>query len=110
MARLLDQGGFMNVLAAALSLLIGAAPQAPAAPATGRASQRLAADTPMTTSAGATFTAPAGWSVNRRGNVVVLDAAGGGLPPCAGGRRGADADAAADAAAGPPTGRTRSGR
>jgi CubicO group peptidase (beta-lactamase class C family) len=62
----------MNVLAAAISLLIGAAPQAPSTPP-GPASERLAADTPMTTSAGATFTAPAGWSVNRRGDVVVLD-------------------------------------
>ena len=35
--------------------------------------QRLATDTPMATSTGATFTAPAGWSVTRRGNVVVLD-------------------------------------
>jgi CubicO group peptidase (beta-lactamase class C family) len=33
----------------------------------------LAADTPMATSAGATFTAPAGWTVSRRANVVVLD-------------------------------------
>ena len=56
-----------------LSLL--AAPQAQAAPIAPAAAepQRLAADTPMSTSAGATFTAPAGWSVTRRGNVVVLD-------------------------------------
>ena len=52
-----------------LSLLT--ALQAQAAPAA--EPQFLAADTPMSTSAGATFTAPAGWSVTRRGRVVVLD-------------------------------------
>jgi CubicO group peptidase (beta-lactamase class C family) len=67
----MPQGVFMNVLAAALSLLIGAAPQAPSTPP-GPASERLAADTPMSTSAGTTFTAPAGWSVDRKGSVLVL--------------------------------------
>lgn len=46
------------------------APAAAAAPAP--APERLAADTPMTTSAGTTFTAPSGWTVAARGNVTVL--------------------------------------
>jgi CubicO group peptidase (beta-lactamase class C family) len=43
--------------------------QAPAAPA----KELLAADSPRTTSAGATFTAPAGWTITVSGAVVVLD-------------------------------------
>lgn len=62
----------MNVVVAALLLLLGAAPQASSS-SPAPAPDRLAADTPMATSAGATFTAPAGWSVTRRGNVVVVD-------------------------------------
>ena len=53
-----------------LSLL--AAPQAQAVPATGAEPRLLAADTPMTTSAGTTFTAPAGWTLDCKGNVLVL--------------------------------------
>lgn len=35
--------------------------------------EKLAADTPRTTSGGATFTAPAGWSINTRESLVVLN-------------------------------------
>lgn len=35
--------------------------------------ERLAADTPRTTSSGATFTAPAGWSISGSGPLVVLE-------------------------------------
>ena len=79
-----------------LSLL--AAPQAQAVPATGAEPQLLAADTPMTTSAGTTFTAPAGWTLDRKGNVLVL------TPPEGDSRlalvevEAPDADAAAKAA------------
>ena len=54
---------------AALAFLVAV----PAQSTHGAAPDRLAADTPMATSAGSTFTAPAGWSVTRRGNVVVLE-------------------------------------
>ena len=57
------------VVMAALAFLVAV----PARSTHGAAPDRLAADTPMATSAGATFTAPAGWSVTRRGNVVVLE-------------------------------------
>src|SRR5436190_19098434 len=36
--------------------------------------ETLAADTPRTTAGGATFTAPAGWSLTRKGNLVKLEA------------------------------------
>ncbi len=58
-----------TVVLAALAFLVAV----PARSTHGAAPDRLAADTPMATSAGATFTAPAGWSVTRRGNVVVVD-------------------------------------
>ncbi len=45
----------------------------PAVPAP-QAAKRLAADTPRTTSAGATFSAPAGWSLASHDTVVLLDA------------------------------------
>lgn len=57
------------VVMAALAFLAAV----PARSTLGSAPDRLAADTPMATSVGATFTAPAGWSVTRRGNVVVVD-------------------------------------
>jgi CubicO group peptidase (beta-lactamase class C family) len=75
-----------------LSFLLGAPPEAVPAP------QRLATDTPMATSAGTTFTAPAGWTVDRKGNVLVL------TPPEGDSRlalveiEAPDADAAAKAA------------
>jgi CubicO group peptidase (beta-lactamase class C family) len=70
-------------LALALSVSLaasGAAAQAPqqqtappAAPAASGTAETLAADSPRSTSAGATFTAPAGWTITTRGQVVLLD-------------------------------------
>ncbi|MEP7127090.1 MAG: serine hydrolase domain-containing protein, partial [Byssovorax sp.] len=42
-------------------------------PAAKPAAERLAADTPRTTGEGATFTAPAGWSIRTDGALVVLE-------------------------------------
>jgi CubicO group peptidase (beta-lactamase class C family) len=75
-----------------LSFLLGAPPEAVPAP------QRFVADTPMATAAGTTFTAPAGWTMDRKGNVLVL------TPPEGDSRlalveiEAPDADAAAKAA------------
>src|SRR4051812_15894234 len=73
-----------------------AGPRAPAAPPAMIAP--LAADTPTTTTGGATFVAPAGWRLSTRGPATILDA------PEAGSRialvdvPGGDADAAVAAA------------
>src|SRR5689334_17187209 len=56
--------------------------------------QPLTADTPRTTSAGATFTAPAGWSVRTNGAVVVVDAPEGDSHVAIVDAKGADASAA----------------
>jgi CubicO group peptidase (beta-lactamase class C family) len=45
----------------------------PAAPAASGTAEKLTADSPRTTPGGATFTAPAGWTIKMRGPVVVLD-------------------------------------
>jgi CubicO group peptidase (beta-lactamase class C family) len=58
---------FFSVLG--LALAIGFAP--PALPA--RAAEALAADTPLTTTGGATFTAPVGWSFTSTANKSVLE-------------------------------------
>jgi hypothetical protein len=82
-----------------LSFLLGAPPEAVPAP------QRLATDTPMATSAGTTFTAPAGWTVDRKGNVLVL------TPPEGDSRLALVEIEAPDAdAAGPSTAPARGGR
>lgn len=95
----------VRVAAAALAaLVVLGAPAVPAArdsqspqspPA---APERLAADTPMSTSAGTTFTAPAGWTFARRGNVIVLDPPEGDSHLAIVEVDAADADAAAKAA------------
>ncbi len=51
-----------------------AAPEAAPEAANAPAAQTLAADTLQTTSAGHTFTAPAQWTVTRRGNALILEA------------------------------------
>jgi CubicO group peptidase (beta-lactamase class C family) len=73
-------------VALALTLLLGQSPE------------KLAADSPRTTSAGTTFTAPGGWSIATRGNVVVLDPPEGDSHLAIVQVPGADADAAALAA------------
>ncbi len=72
----------LGALALALPVSLaasGAPPQAPrpeAAPstasATSAASEKLAADSPRATPAGATFKAPAGWTIATKGSMVVL--------------------------------------
>jgi CubicO group peptidase (beta-lactamase class C family) len=57
---------FAPVVSVALLLLS-------ADPAVAPVPERLAADSPRTTPAGTTFTAPGGWSISTRGQVVVLD-------------------------------------
>src|SRR5262245_56247598 len=47
-------------------------PSSPLAPAPPPA-ERLAADSPRATSAGVTFTAPAGWTIRRAGAADILD-------------------------------------
>ena len=75
-----------------------AAPVAAPAPPVARAPQTLAADTPLTTVEGATFIAPAGWTVTVRGPATILE------PPEAGSAialvdvQAKDADAAVAAA------------
>ena len=59
--------------ALALSLVIGAAAFAQTG-APVAAAERVEKDTPKTTAAGATFTAPAGWTVTSKGPMVVLEA------------------------------------
>jgi len=75
-----------------------AAPPAPAPAPAGSPPERLAADTPKTTTGGATFIAPAQWSISVRGPATILEA------PEAGSRvalvdvKAKDADAAVAAA------------
>jgi CubicO group peptidase (beta-lactamase class C family) len=58
----------------ALSALFLSAPARAQAPAADPSPKEvLAADAPRTTAAGATFTAPAGWTIATRGRVVVLE-------------------------------------
>jgi CubicO group peptidase (beta-lactamase class C family) len=76
----------LATVALALTLLLGQAPE------------KLAADAPRTTSAGTTFTAPGGWSIANRANVVVLDPPEGDSHLAIVEVQGADADAAALAA------------
>lgn len=57
-------------LALAFALLVVPALAQPAAPA---GSERADKDTPRATSAGTTFTVPAGWTLTTRGALVVLD-------------------------------------
>jgi CubicO group peptidase (beta-lactamase class C family) len=61
-------------LSCALSVLfLSAVARAQAPAAAAPAKELLAADSPRATSAGATFTAPAGWTIATRGRVVVLE-------------------------------------
>jgi CubicO group peptidase (beta-lactamase class C family) len=56
------------------SILVVALLVSPTARSVGRAqAQRLAADTPQTTTMGATFIAPAGWSIVVRGPAMILE-------------------------------------
>ena len=72
----------------ALALALGLAGAAVGQPASSNI-ELLSANTPLTTASGATFTAPAGWSVTSGANKRVLDSARGGLAAGAGRRAGA---------------------
>jgi CubicO group peptidase (beta-lactamase class C family) len=63
-----------------------------------RLPERLAVDTPRTTTGGATFIAPAGWSIEVRGSATVLEAPEGDSRLALVDVRAADADAAVAAA------------
>jgi CubicO group peptidase (beta-lactamase class C family) len=67
-----------RAIALAVALFLGIAGRsllsqpAPAAPAVPSAPERAAADTPKTTSAGATFTLPSGWGMTAKAALVLL--------------------------------------
>src|SRR5688572_31199592 len=65
-------------LAVTLALAVVGLWTARAATAAGETPERIAADTPKTTVAGNTFTAPAGWSLAVRGPATILEAPEGG--------------------------------
>lgn len=75
-----------------------AASAAPAAAPPASAPERLAADTPRTTVEGATFVAPAGWTISVRGPATILEAPEGDSRLALVDVRAADADAAVAAA------------
>src|SRR5438046_8204206 len=60
-------------LCCAVGAPVARAQQPPAASAQQPAAGRMSADTPLATPGGATFTAPAGWSVVTRDASVVLE-------------------------------------
>src|SRR5262245_40581082 len=60
--------------------------------------EKLAADTPRTTTQGNTFIAPAGWSITVRGDATILTAPEGGSSIALVDTRAADADAAVKSA------------
>lgn len=107
-----------NVLAGCVAALVACASSAPARPAVSPTSapaaappartspppeapppaERLAADTPRTTVEGASFIAPAGWTVTVHGPATILEAPEGGSWIALVDVRAADADAAVAAA------------
>jgi CubicO group peptidase (beta-lactamase class C family) len=90
-------GAVVGIRAGLLVLLVGACGRAPA-PAVRSGPERLAADTPRQTVRGATFVAPAGWSLATRGPATVLEAPEGGSWIALVDVPAADADAAVAAA------------
>ena len=67
-----------KAITVALALFLGMAgwmpaQQPPVAPPVPAAPERAAADTPKTTSSGASFTLPSGWAMTAKGALVVLD-------------------------------------
>ena len=98
--KLADRAVRLHRLALALALvpITPLAPTALAQQAAATAPERLAADTPRTTTLGNTFVAPAGWSITVRGPATVLEAPEGGSFIALVDVKAADSDAALAAA------------